>query len=501
MKNRIYPHTKRGSGAGKEKNPRSGVGVYLDYAATTPVDPAVLGAMLPYFGPQYEAASVSGPAQPASLCEGGWGNPGSLHSFGQAASAAVFKSRQTIAQALDCHYSEIIFTGSATIANNLALRGALATWRSKNEELGIRNQPRIIVSAIEHESILETATALEADGVEVIRIPVNKQGIVDLKKLKDALNERTVLVSVMYANNEVGSIQPIAKIKKLIENWKLSARGGSASGGKIENSATPYPLLHTDATQAFQYLPCRVDDLGVDPVRSLARAKGTSLNDLGETTSNGVDLMTLSAHKIYGPKGAGLLYVRNSHAQPHWKLKIENWKLSPLVTGGGQEQGLYSSTENVPAIVGFAKAVELVEKLRAKEAKRITVLNEYLWEGIKTILPAARLNGPDFAKATPGKPSLVSSFKFPVSLSHRLPNNLNIYLPKLNAEELLVRLDLAGIAISSGSACTARSTNPSHVLLAMGHNKDRAKHSLRITLGRPTTKKEIAIFLKTVKAL
>jgi cysteine desulfurase len=399
--------------------------IYLDYASTTPVDPAVFDAMKPYLAEQF-------------------GNPGSLHSFGQQASGAVFTARQMIAKELNCHYSEVVFTGSATEANNLAIGGAVRRYvRSKvrAETFNPAAKPRVIISAVEHESVLKTAQDLVQDIVDLVVIPVSKDGVVDLKKLQAALNEHTALVSIMYANNEVGTIQPIREIAELIHEFR---------GDK------EWPLLHTDAVQAFQYLECDVQKLGVD-------------------------LLTFSAHKIYGPKGIGALYVRSA-------MKGVN-RLYPIdasVTGGGQEHGLRSGTENVAAIVGFSKAVSLAAMDREDECLRIAELRDQVWQGIKKIFPKAVMNG---------------------SLKERLPNNLNFYIPLgqssgqagVSGEQLLVALDLQGIAVSSGSACSARSIDPSYVLLAMGCDKARAKNSIRISLGRMTTTKEIAGFLAVLK--
>lgn len=363
--------------------------IYFDYAASTPVDPRVQAAMLPYFNKIFA-------------------NPHSLHQLGQEASRGVFEARRTIAKSIGADYKQIVFTGSATEANNLALRGVLK---------GIK-KPRIITTAIEHESILETCRDLEKDGVEVVYLPVSRDGLVDLKKLKASLNERTVLVSVMHVNNEVGVVQPIAEIATIIKNWKL----------KIKNS--DYPLFHTDAVQSFQYLDCNVNKLGVD-------------------------LMTISAHKIYGPKGIGLLYIGRPDL------------LAPIRTG----------TPNVPYIVGFAKAVEIADQLRAKEGKRVDQLRDYFWKELRKKLPELERNG---------------------SARLILPNNLNVYFPGQTAQDLLIKLDLAGIATSPGAACTTRVSKTSYVLEALGFPEKRAGGSLRFSLGRQTTKKDIDFACRTI---
>ena len=397
--------------------------IYLDYAATTPVDPAVLRAMEPYFSEKF-------------------GNPGSLHSFGQEAIAAVDRSRETIAKFIGAEFREVIFTGSATEANNLVLRGII-----KNAQRKIA-RPRIIVSAIEHESILETAHDLERNGVEIVYLPVDKNGIVDLKKLKASLNEQTVLVSVMYANNEIGTIQPIVEIAKIIGEFKTESAGLKPKLASKKNIA--YPLFHTDAAQAFQFLDCDVRELGVD-------------------------LMTLSSHKIYGPKGAAALYIRGNSG------KAQDNILNALTTGGGQEFGLRPGTENVPAIVGFAKAAELAVTMREKELKRIEKLRDQLLRGIKKIYPKAVLNG-----AT--------------NKREALPNILNIYFPGRASQDLLTRFDLAGLAVSSGSACRSRAFESSYVIEAIGHSKECARSSIRFSLGRPTLKGEIDEALKIIKS-
>ena len=374
--------------------------IYLDYAAATPLNKNVAAAMSQYGSEIF-------------------GNPSSLHSFGQASSAAVFNARQKIATALCCDYKEIIFTASATEANNLVIRGAIKAFSVQRSAFS-KTQPRIIISSIEHESINETCRDLERDGVEVARIPVSKEGFVDLAKLEAALNENTILVSIIYANNEIGVVQDIPKIFNIIKNFR-------------ELSKSVHPLFHIDATQAFQYLPCKVDELGVD-------------------------LMTLSAHKIYGPKGIGLLYTRKST------------NLSSIITGANQERGLRAGTENVPAIVGFGAAVEITEKIRAKESARILKLRNYFWEKLKSSIPNLELNN---------------------ALEVRLPNILNIYFPQIKAHDLLIALDMKGIAASSGSACQARLAEPSSIILSLGHDEKRSASSIRFSLGRQTTKKDL----------
>jgi cysteine desulfurase len=383
--------------------------VYLDYAATTPVDPAVLRAMEPYFTEKF-------------------GNPGSVHAFGQEAIAAVDHARETITRALGAEFRELIFTASATESNNLALRAAAAHFRKAHPS----KRPHIIISGIEHESILETARALEAEGCRVTYVPVDADGKIDLKIIKENLTGETAIVSVMYANNEIGAIQPIKEIAAMVKD----ARGRFA-----------VPLFHTDAAQALQFFDCAPHTLGVD-------------------------LATFSSHKIYGPKGAGALYIND--------IKM----LEPVIVGGGQEFGLRSGTENVPAIVGFAKAVELTTAARDKERARIEKLRDELWEEIKKIFPRAEMNGArDTTQSNAG----------------RLPNILNVYFPGHAAQDLLTKFDLNGLAASSGSACRSRAIESSYVIEALGYSRERAKSSVRFSLGRPTTKEEIAVAAEIIK--
>ncbi len=363
-----------------------------------------------------------------------YANAAATHWFGQQASAAVFEARQKIAQALNCDYKEVIFAGSATEANNLALRGLTSYYYQSdrfNSNKHKLHKPKIIISVIEHESVLETCRDLEDRGLtEIVYIPVNEDGVVNVDKLKAALNEKTVLISIMYANNQIGTIQPIIEIGKIIKEFRGDKK---------------YPLFHTDAVQAIQYLKCDVQELGVD-------------------------LLTLSAHKIYGPKGIGALYVRNLNPKPY--------NLNPIITGGGQEWGLRSGSENVPSIVGFGKAVEVNEKIKTKEAKRVRELRDYFWRNLKKIVPDAELNG---------------------SAKNRLPNNLNVYFPGRPAQDLHIELDLWGMATSAGAACASRLCKPSYVIEALGYKDDRANSSLRFSFGRPTTKAEIDFALTIFK--
>ena len=373
-----------------------------------------------------------------------FGNPGSLHSFGQKAIAAVDASRELIGKLIGAkHFREVIFTSGATEANNLALRGAVEFYKERHPDV----RPRIIISSIEHESILETAQALERGGVEVITLPVNKEGVIDIMALKNALNENTVVVSVMQVNNETGTIQPLREIKFMIDEFRKNAPSGDAPS---HADAAAYPLLHTDAAQSFPYLYCDAELLGVD-------------------------VMTLSSHKMNGPKGVGALYVRR---EGKVFPEIGGFPLAAQVSGGGQEFGVRSGTENVPGIVGFARAAQLAAAARGKNAARVAALRDELWRRIKNAAPGAEINGPaGDAKA---------------------PHILNIYFPGHDAQDLLTRFDRAGLAVSSGSACRSRAAESSYVIEAMGYDKARAGSSIRFSLGKSTTKGEVAAAAKIV---
>ena len=417
--------------------------IYLDNAATTPLDSEVKQAMEPYFGDTY-------------------GNPNSLHWFGQQARAAVDRARETIASAIGARFREVIFTGSATEANNLAIRGAIMHARETFNKIADGRPMKVIVSTIEHDSILAAVRDLEKEGVEVVRIPVDEHGFVDVQKLEAALDERTVLVSIMYANNEIGSIQPIKEIANILKKFR-----------EREHALPYYPLLHTDAVQAFQFLDCTVDELGVD-------------------------LMTLSAHKLYGPKGIGALYARTMNTVMHAKDNRVHM-IRPRVSGGGQEFGMRSGTENVAAIAGFAKAVELAQVHRTNEGERLVGLQKRLWIGIQDACPEAIINGVEVDSRLRGNDRGEGGNDNTKEMM--LPNILNIHVPGKKGGDLLIALDMRGIAVSSGSACAAFSAKPSHVLMALGFTDARAGGSLRFSFGRHTTQEDIDGAVEALRAV
>ncbi len=380
--------------------------IYLDYAATTPVDPRILKVMEPYFVEKY-------------------GNPSSIHSFGQEAREAVEKARNQVAEFLNCKVSEIVFTGSATESNNLAIRGLLKALKRRKRA---GEKVHIITSQVEHKAVLETCHDLEKDGVKITYLPVGRDGIINLDDLRAEITPETDLVSIMYVNNETGAIQPIKKIGSLI---------------KEINKTKEHPIFfHTDAVQAVNWLNCKVDDLGVD-------------------------LLTFSGHKIYGPKGIGVLYIRTGIP------------VSSIITGGEQEWGLRAGTENVANIVGLGAAVEEIKKHKEKMFRKVRLLQEKLEKRVLSIVPKSRVNGPQ-------------NFK------ERAPHISNFAFEGIEGESLVISLDLEGIATSTGSACTSRLLKPSHVLMAMGLPELEAHSSLRVSLGKFTTAREIDIFLKTL---
>lgn len=377
--------------------------IYLDNAATTPLSPTVLKAMMPYLTTNF-------------------GNASSIYQEGQIASAAINNSKKTVAQFLNCEPKEVTFTGSASESNNIVLFGIVNAYFKNNPKV----KPHIITSIIEHPAILNTCKELERQEVEVTYIPVNSDGIVDIKFLEKSIKKNTILISIMYANNEIGTIQPIEKISQIIKKYKKN---------------NIYPLFHTDAVQATNYLNCDISKLNVD-------------------------LLTLSGHKIYGPKGIGALYVK------------EGTPIKPFIFGGGQEK-LRSGTENIAGIVGLGKAVEEIFK-NQKQVKKISILRDYLLNQILKTIPNSQLNG---------------------SKDQRLPHNINFSYPgQINGKQLVLMLDQKGISVSTGSACHTKSPNPSHVLKAIGLSDDLAFNSLRITLSHNTTQKEMKYVSKSILA-
>ena len=369
-----------------------GMKVYMDYAATTPVDPRVLKVMRPYFSKKF-------------------GNTMSLHSFGREAKKALEDSREKIAKVINANPSEIIFTSGATESNNLALKGIAFANKKKGKYL--------IVSSIEHHCVLDSARWLEKQGFEITYLKVDKHGLVDLAELEDSIREDTILVSIMHANNEIGTIEPIKEI------------------GKICREKGVY--FHTDAAQSFGKIPIDVKKMNID-------------------------LLTASSHKIYGPKGVGFLFIR------------EGVEIEPLLHGGGHEFGLRSSTVNVAGIVGFAEAAEIARKEMKREAERLTKLRRKLERGVLKI-KNSHLNG------------------HPIK---RLPNISNFWFDFIEGEALVMYLDQKGIAASTGSACSSESLEPSHVLLAIGLKPHQAQGSLRLSIGRFTSKKEVDYVLKVL---
>ncbi len=368
--------------------------IYLDHAATTPVDPEVLAVMLPYFSERY-------------------GNPSSIYRLGQEAHAALDRARSSVARVLGCQPGEILFTSGATESDNLAVKGV--AWHRRLNQAPDDPPPHVVTTAIEHHAVLHSAEALERQGFAVSYVPCDVDGIVALADVAAALRPETCLISVIYANNEVGAVQPIAEINALARERGIP--------------------FHTDAVQAAGTLSLRVDVLGVD-------------------------LLSLSAHKFYGPKGVGLLYVRRG---------------TPIdfqQAGGGQEGGRRGGTENVPLIVGLAAALEKADWLRGPYTAHCAGLRDRLLAGIQEVIPDVDLNGPR-------------------DPARRLPNNLNVAIPGVQGETVLLSLDMQGVAASAGSACTTGNSEPSHVLRAMGLSDDRCRASLRFTLGRDNTAEEI----------
>lgn len=372
--------------------------IYLDYAAATPLNSEVLAAMQPYFSQQFY-------------------NPSATYLPAQTVTEDIEKTRAKVAAVLGVRPSEIIFTAGGTEANNLAIHGVM------------KRNPRanVIVSAIEHESVIKPAKQYKYK-----LAPVQPNGRLDLKKLQKLIDDKTVLVSVMYANNEIGTVEPIRETAQLVKTIRQK---------RLANNIKTPLLLHTDACQAGAYLDLHVSRLGVD-------------------------IMTLNGGKIYGPKQTGALYVRAG---------IE---LKPQIIGGGQEHGLRSGTENVAGIIGFATALELVQKSRAGERKRLSNLQNSWIELLKTQIPKVKING---------------------SLKHRLPNNVHLTISGHDNERLLIQLEQKGVLAAAGSACSASSDEPSHVLTAIGLSVAEAQASLRFSMGNATTEEDLVATTKVLK--
>jgi cysteine desulfurase len=360
--------------------------IYLDYAATTPTHPDVLKAMLPYFNEAF-------------------GNPSTLYSYGQEARMEIERACTRVAELIGASDEEIVFTSGGTEADNSALTGVAFAHEHKGNH--------IITSTIEHHAVLETCKFLEKRGFNISYLPVDKYGLVDPGDVGKAITPRTVLISVIHANNEVGTIQPIAEI------------------GRIAREAGV--LFHTDAVQTVGHIPVNVDELGVN-------------------------LLSISAHKLYGPKGIGALYIRRGA------------RLISFMHGGEQEKGRRAGTENVPGIEGFGKAAEIAKQEMSGEAERLTFLRDKLIQGVIELIDHVHLNG------------------HPIN---RLPNNINMSVDFVEGESMLLNLDQKGICASTGSACSSGSLEASHVLLGMGLSHEQAHGSLRFTLGKWTTEEEI----------
>jgi cysteine desulfurase len=369
--------------------------IYLDYHATTPVDPRALETMLPYFGEKF-------------------GNPASRsHSFGWDADKAVDQARAEIAALIGARDKEIVFTSGATESNNLAIKGVAHACRARGNH--------IITAVTEHKSVLDTCKRLEGEGFEVTRLPVQPDGLIDLTRLSDAITPRTILISIMTANNEIGVLQPIEAIGRLARERGI--------------------VFHTDAAQAAGKVPIDV-------------------------AAGAVDLLSFTAHKMYGPKGIGALFV--CRRDP--KIEIE-----PLVDGGGHERGLRSGTLNVPGIVGFGKASALARAELPEESARLAALRDRLLAELRRAVSGLRVNG---------------------SLERRLPHNLNVSVPAVQGETLM--LALSDVAVSAGSACSSGAEAPSHVLTALGSDEDLAYASIRFGLGRFTTSEEIDYVIEKI---
>jgi len=378
--------------------------VYLDFNATTPVEPEVLDAMLPYFS-------------------GEFGNAASIHTPGQRARAAVETAREQVAALIGARPQEIVFTSGGTESDNHAIFGIVSSsFTSFTSSISLTSPPHVITTAIEHEAVLNTCQALEKAGARVTYLPTDREGQIDLEDLRRAIRPETVLITIMHANNELGTVQPLEEI------------------GRIAQKADVY--FHTDAVQSAGKIPIDVNALGVD-------------------------LLSISGHKLYAPKGIGALYVRGGT------------RLRQLLYGGHHQRGFRPGTENVAGIVGFGKAAEIARKSLADDARRESALRDKLQQGLLDRVPQSRVNG---------------------GAAPRTPNTTNLIFPGVEGEALLIALDLKGLACSTGAACSSGAVEPSHVLTAIGLPPEEARASLRFSLGRHTTSADIEFALSVVPA-
>ena len=373
--------------------------VYVDHAGTTPMDPSVLEAMTPYFTQSF-------------------GNPSSIHTVGQEARYALDEARERVAQVLGCRAREVVFTGGGTESDNAAIHGVATALQETGNH--------IITSSAEHHAVLHTCQYLEGLGFEVTYLPVDAYGMIHPEAVCNAITDRTTLVTIMYANNEIGTINPVADIAEV------------AHRRAVELKRTI--VVHSDGVQAAGFLDLNVRRLGVD-------------------------MLSLSGHKFYGPKGTGVLYIKRGTP------------FLPLILGGGQERERRSGTENIPGIAGLSVALERADARREEAATHCCTLRDRIIQLVSEQIPGSHLNGHP---------------------SERLPNNVNFSFEGIEGEPILLGLDMAGIAASSGSACSSGSLEPSHVLLALGQSADLARGSLRITLGKGNTEEEIEYLLKTL---
>lgn len=368
--------------------------IYMDHSATSPVDPEVLEAMEPYFTDSF-------------------GNASTLYSLGREARTAMESARKQVASIIGANPDEIIFTSGGTESDNIAIKGTVFKLKKKGNH--------IITSAIEHPAVDETCKYLEKNGFQVTYLPVGKDGIVSVADLEDAITDKTILITIMHANNEIGTIQPIAQI------------------GEVAAAKNIY--FHTDAVQSVGKIPVDIEELKVD-------------------------LLSISAHKLYGPKGVGALYIR------------KGIRLEPIIHGGGHERGIRPGTENVAGVVGLGKACEIAGRDLDENSKNLTSIRDKLINGVLSEIEESHLNGHP---------------------TQRLPNNAHFRFTGIEGESLILHLDFKGIAASTGSACSSKKLEPSHVLMALGMDEVQAHGSLRLTLGKENTAEEVDYVIESIK--